>query len=111
MGILQGAVYQKNEIMNQNEVNHNISLTFDFIRELIRNPQFLEKLPDEFELEFIEKDISRAALTNLENKQLVKEKNSFEIIELKNSNARKIYYTPTFLKVYRKVFCTVRLFA
>ncbi len=81
MGILQGTVYQKNEIMNK--IDHNISLTFDFIRELIRNPQLLEKMPDEFELEFIEKDIPREALTNLENKQLVKVKNSFELIESK----------------------------
>ena len=69
--------------MSNQEVNHNISLTFDFVRELIKNPRLAEKLPDDFELTFLEKDIPPTSLENLEHKQLVKVKNTFELIERK----------------------------
>lgn len=38
-------------------ITKNISLVFDFLRYLIDHPEFVEKLPDECELEFLEKDL------------------------------------------------------
>ncbi|MBC8466203.1 MAG: hypothetical protein H8D55_00025 [Deltaproteobacteria bacterium] len=37
-------------------VKKNISLVFDFLRYLTDHPELIEKLPDQCELEFLEKD-------------------------------------------------------
>lgn len=37
-------------------ITKNISLVFDFLRYLIDHPELVEKLPDQCELEFLEKD-------------------------------------------------------
>jgi len=37
-------------------VKKNISLVFDFLRYLTEHPELIEKLPDQCELEFLEKD-------------------------------------------------------
>lgn len=42
----------------------NIGLTFDFVNHLIENPYLVENLPEDFKLEFIEKDFP-----NVEKKQ------------------------------------------
>jgi hypothetical protein len=69
--------------MENQIVKHNISLTFDFVRELINNPALAEQLPDEeFELEFIEKDVAEKVFKGLENKQLVKVHHTFELIPM-----------------------------
>ncbi len=68
------------------QIAHHIGLTFDFVRELIKNPELLKELPDEFELEFIEKDIPAKAVEDLKNKQLVKVKNTFELIPSQKKN-------------------------
>jgi len=41
---------------NKETVERNIGLTFDFVNHLIDNPTIAEDLPDDFKLEFIEKD-------------------------------------------------------
>jgi hypothetical protein len=41
------------------KINRNIGLTFDFIRQIIKDPSITEKIPDESTLEFIEKDFVR----------------------------------------------------
>ena len=46
-------------------IERNIGLTFDFVNYLIENKKEIEKLPDNFKLEFIEKDFSK-----IEHKQL-----------------------------------------
>ncbi len=38
-------------------VAKNISLVFDFLRYLTDHPELVEKLPDQCELEFLEKDL------------------------------------------------------
>ncbi len=63
---------------NKEKINRNIGLTFDFVKFLIDNPEKAENLPDDFELEFIEKDFK--VDTELTGKKLVKVKNSFEMI-------------------------------
>ena len=66
-------------------VDRNIGLTFDFVNYLIDNKKELDKLPDNFQLEFIEKDFSKiehkqSTITapNLQSKY-VRVKNSFDL--------------------------------
>ena len=65
-------------------VGRNIGLTFDFVNHLIDNKTELEKLPDKFNLKFVEKDFSRRQNQQKENRrtaplqeQYVRVKNSF----------------------------------
>jgi len=66
---------------NKEQINRNIGLAFDFVRHLISKPEDADKLPEEFELEFIEKDFNISSDLNGENKKLVKVKNAFEVID------------------------------
>ena len=70
---------------NKETIEKNIGLTFDFVNHLMDHPAIAESLPDDFKLEFIEKDFP-----NLEKKdhlepdskvirKLVRVRNSFEI--------------------------------
>jgi hypothetical protein len=43
---------RKNEIIQK-----NISLSFDFIRHLVRYPDLLESMPDIVDIEFVERDL------------------------------------------------------
>lgn len=65
---------------NKEKINRNIGLTFDFVKFLIDNPQKADNLPDNFELEFIEKDFKVDAELKGKRKKLVKVHNSFEMI-------------------------------
>ncbi|MDP3914893.1 MAG: hypothetical protein Q8R96_14265 [Bacteroidota bacterium] len=70
---------------NKETVERNIGLTFDFVNHLIDNPVLAENLPDDFKLEFIEKDfpnIEKKEQSNLDTKvkrKYVRVRNSFEI--------------------------------
>jgi hypothetical protein len=44
---------------NKESIERNIGLTFDFVNHLIDNKSDLEKLPDDFTVEFIEKDFHK----------------------------------------------------
>lgn len=55
-------------------VNRNIGLTFDYIREVIKNPSFVEELPSNCEIEFVEKDFPIKDETTLNNKYIIKVK-------------------------------------
>jgi hypothetical protein len=44
---------------HKEEVERNIGLTFDFVDYLMDNKLELDKLPDNFKLEFIEKDFPK----------------------------------------------------
>jgi len=41
---------------NKETIERNIGLTFDFVNYLIDKPEIAENLPDNFKLEFVEKD-------------------------------------------------------
>jgi hypothetical protein len=71
---------------NKETVERNIGLTFDFVNQFIDQPKLADQLPDEFDVEFIEKDFP-----NLERKQpvtkssgirkkLVKVRNTFDLL-------------------------------
>ena len=65
-------------------IERNIGLTFDFVNHLIDNKSDLEKLPENFTVEFVEKDFSKLqrkqsvnqAISNA-RKKVVQVKNSF----------------------------------
>ncbi len=71
---------------NKETVERNIGLTFDFVNELIENPALTENLPDDFKLEFIEKDfptLERKGDTRKEQetkKKRVKVRNTFDFL-------------------------------
>jgi hypothetical protein len=69
----------------QETITHNIGLTFDFVNYLLDNKSDLEKLPDNFELEFQEKDFSKSEckqdvplVTSKMEKKYVQVRNAFE---------------------------------
>jgi len=74
--------------MTQKEtINRNIGLTFDFVNYLMENKEEAEKLPERFELEFLEKDFpqlelmhEKQSVTPQLNKKQVRVKNSFDVI-------------------------------
>ncbi len=66
-------------------IERNIDLTFDFVNYLIENKEEMNKLPDNFELVFVENDCSKGDIKqakttgpNLQYKY-VRVKNSFDI--------------------------------
>jgi len=67
-------------------IERNIGLTFDFVNHLIDNSSYLEKLPDNFTIEFVEKDFPKLQRQNSPNQRLpdkrkfVQVKNSFVIV-------------------------------
>jgi hypothetical protein len=40
-------------------INRNIGLTFDFLRQVAKDPALLDKIPDGSTLEFVEKDFAK----------------------------------------------------
>jgi hypothetical protein len=59
-------------------VNRNIGLTFDYIREVIKNPSLVEGLPSNCEIEFVDKNFPIKDETTLNNKYIIKVKSVFE---------------------------------
>jgi hypothetical protein len=57
-------------------VNRNIGLTFDFVREIIKDPSIMDKIPNGAVLEFVDKDFPIKG--DLTNKYIIKVKNTFE---------------------------------
>lgn len=49
---------------NKETIERNLGLTFDFVNYLIDNPSVADSLPEDFKLEFIEKDFP-----NIEKKE------------------------------------------
>lgn len=70
---------------NKELIRRNLGLTFDFVKYLISNPKKIEELPNNFELEFIEKDFIIEELktkTNhkKKNNKIVRVKSTFEFV-------------------------------
>jgi len=55
---------------NEEVIHHNISLTFDFLKEVIKKPSLLDHLTGSETIEFVEKD--RSIIENRENKPPIK---------------------------------------
>jgi len=70
---------------NKETIERNIGLTFDFVNYLIDNPTDIGNLPENFKLEFVEKDFPNIekkeplhAGSNF-SKKLVRVRNTFEL--------------------------------
>ena len=46
-------------VTKKETINRNIGLTFDFLRQVIKDPALLDKIPNGSTLEFIEKDFAK----------------------------------------------------
>jgi hypothetical protein len=71
---------------HKEKINRNIGLTFDYVNYLIDNKEEVEKLPKNFEVEFIEKDFSKmeskeeeSLNSSMLNKKYVTVRNSFDV--------------------------------
>lgn len=70
---------------NKETVERNIGLTFDFVHYLIDNPTTVEELPNDFKLEFIEKDFpkletkKKKQAESRSKKKYVRVRNTFEV--------------------------------
>ena len=64
---------------NKELVNRNIGLTFDLIRKIIDNPSLADKIPDNCEIEFIEKDFEIRSKEYSQNAKLFKVRKEIEV--------------------------------
>ena len=69
---------------NKETIKRNIGLTFDFLRQVAKDPSILDKIPDGSTLEFVEKDFSlkeknRTAKTKTKRKYM-RVKSALELI-------------------------------
>jgi len=69
---------------NKETIERNIGLTFDFVNHLIDKPNQVENLPENFKVEFIEKDFPNTEKKNQTEKETktkrkyIRVRNSFE---------------------------------
>lgn len=78
-------------------INRNIGLTFDFVREIIKDDSIINDLPETCEIEFIEKDFPIKDETTLNNKHIIKVKPAFERIN-KVAESDAVYKKKIFSK-------------
>lgn len=88
--MVPGTISEKTEkekvMTNKETVERNIGLTFDFVNQLIDKPELTDRLPEEFDVEFIEKDFpnlerkQQVAISSGIRKKLIKVRNTFELL-------------------------------
>jgi hypothetical protein len=73
---------------NKETIERNIGLTFDFVNLIIEKPEITDDLPDNFTLEFVEKDFAKSEKkpesksdSGLKKKYIMV-RNSFELTNL-----------------------------
>jgi len=66
---------------NKETVNRNVGLSFDFIRQIVKNPEMIESIENNSTIEFLQKDYPEREKTNriIANK-FIKVKRNFEMI-------------------------------
>lgn len=67
---------------NKETVERNIGLTFDFLRQVVKDPSILDNMPDKAVIEFVDKDVTIAEKANTKNKpnKYIRVKKQFEAI-------------------------------
>ncbi len=60
-------------------VNKNISLVFDFLRYITEHPELIEKIPNGYELEFLDKDYPVPETVKETNKVFLKVEHTFNV--------------------------------
>ena len=68
---------------NKEKIERNIGLTFDFVNHLIDKKSDLDKLPDSFTIEFVEKDFPKRQ-SNLSISQKIPD-NRKKYVHVRNS--------------------------
>jgi len=66
---------------NKETVNRNIGLTFDFIKQVVRNPEIMDSIEDNSTIEFLQKDYpEREKSKQVIADKFIKVKRKFELI-------------------------------
>ena len=66
---------------NKETVNRNIGLTFDFVKQIIKNPELIDKIKDNSTIEFLQKDYpEREHTKQIIADKFIKVKRNFELI-------------------------------
>ncbi len=66
---------------NKETVNRNLGLSFDFIRQIVKNPEIIEKIKENSTIEFLQKDYpERENTKQIIADKYIKVKRNFEII-------------------------------
>ncbi len=66
---------------NKETVNRNIGLTFDFIKQVIRNPEIMDSIEDNSTIEFLQKDYpEREKSKRIIADKFIRVKRKFELI-------------------------------
>ena len=66
---------------NKETVNRNIGLTFDFVRQIIDNPDLIDELEDNSTIEFLQKDYPETKnVDDVVADKYIRIKRSFEIL-------------------------------
>ena len=66
---------------NKETINRNVGLSFDFIRQIVKNPELIEEIENNSTIEFLQKDYPEREKTKqiIANK-FIKVKRIFEMI-------------------------------
>ena len=66
---------------NKETVNRNVGLSFDFIRQIVKNPKMIDKIENNSTIEFLQKDYPEREKTNrVIADKFIKVKRDFEMI-------------------------------
>ena len=62
-------------------INRNIGLSFDLLKEILKNPALLGKIPNGAVVEFVEKDFPKKEMAGLKRRKrkYIRVKNEFEV--------------------------------
>ncbi|MFA5782596.1 MAG: hypothetical protein WC868_10045 [Bacteroidales bacterium] len=73
---------------NKETVERNIGLTFDFLRQMLKEPSIFDKIPDGSVIEFVEKDFAkRVTKVSVKPNRYLKVNSQFELLENKRKKA------------------------
>ena len=66
---------------NKETVNRNLGLSFDFIRQIVKNPEMIDKIKNNSTIEFLQKDYpEREKTKQVIADKFIKVKRNFELI-------------------------------
>jgi hypothetical protein len=67
---------------NKEQIQRDIAVAFDFIQQIIENPDLTEKIPDDSTISFIDNENKKVEKQNprLSSKKFVKVKRHFELL-------------------------------
>ncbi|MFO7790497.1 MAG: hypothetical protein R6V32_07990 [Bacteroidales bacterium] len=66
---------------NKETVNRNVGLSFDFIRQIVRNPEMIDTIENNSTIEFLQKDYpEREKTKRIIADKFIKVKRNFEMI-------------------------------